>query len=122
MIRDLSPAAGKRILVAEDEYFIAKDVVDELEAAGAEVVGPVATTAAALSFVAGSRLDGAILDINLRDGLVYPVADALLERGVPFVFATGFGAAMIPERFAGIALCEKPVDFDKCFGTLLAER
>jgi len=55
------------------------------------------------------RLDGAVLDINLRGEMAYLIADALRERGVPFVFATGYDHATIPARFAGIVRCEKPV-------------
>ena len=102
--------AGKRLLVAEDEYFIAKGLARHLTAAGAEVVGLTASVSDALWVVQSERLDGAVLDINLRGDLVYPVADALLERGVPFVFATGYSASAIPERYAAIARCEKPVE------------
>jgi hypothetical protein len=56
------------------------------------------------------RLDGAVLDINLHDKRVYPVADALKARGVPFVFATGYDASMIPEPYVSAPRYEKPVD------------
>ena len=57
----------------------------------------------------GDRLDGAVLDINLRDQRVYPVADALAARGVPFVFLTGYDAWVIPDAHVGVPRCEKPV-------------
>jgi len=59
------------------------------------------------------RLDGAVLDLNLRGEMGFQVADILAERMVPFVFATGYDRAVIPERFAGIARCEKPISVEK---------
>ena len=103
---------GKRVLVVEDDYFIAKGLARSLKASGADVLGPVATVADALELVEAEPLDGAVLDINLRGDLVYPVADALSGRRVPFIFATGYGATAIPERYASIARCEKPVEAD----------
>jgi len=58
----------------------------------------------------GDRLDGAVLDINLRNERVFPVADALTARGVPFLFTTGYDADSIPKAYAGAPRCEKPVD------------
>jgi hypothetical protein len=52
----------------------------------------------------------AILDINLGGAMVYPVADALRARGVPFIFATGYEAWSIPEAYSDVPRCEKPVD------------
>lgn len=102
--------AGRRVLVVEDDYFIAKGLVRYLRAAGADVVGPAATVADALDLVQAGPLDGAVLDLNLQGELAFAVADALVERRVPFVFATGYGADVIPERHTGIVRCEKPVD------------
>jgi CheY-like chemotaxis protein len=103
---------GKRLLVVEDEYLIAMDLSDLIEKAGGEVVGPAGSVEDALELVAreADRLDGAVLDINLRDERVYPVADALNASGVPFVFVTGYDAEMIPEAYAGVPRYEKPVD------------
>lgn len=102
---------GRRILVVEDEYMVAGEVVGELEARGALVVGPVPTVARALEIVeASGALDGAVLDVNLHDEMAFPVADALAARGVRFVLSTGYDKAVIPERFAGVPRCEKPVD------------
>lgn len=95
--------------MVEDEYLIALQVETSLGDAGAEVVGPVGTLRGALNAVSGAgRLDAAVLDINLRGETVYPLADALVARGVPFVFATGYDQATIPERYAGVAVCDKP--------------
>jgi CheY-like chemotaxis protein len=102
--------AGRRILLVEDEYFIADDMVTYFESRGADVVGPVASVQGALDLLASTTdLDAAIVDVNLFGELAYPVADALLERGVPFVFATGYDSAVIPSRFSSVLRCEKPV-------------
>jgi CheY-like chemotaxis protein len=103
--------AGRHILLVEDDYFIAYDLATTFEAAGVKVVGPVASLSDALDLIARTdRLDGAILDINLRGEMVYPLADALKARSIPVVFATGYGRHDIPARYADVPLCEKPVD------------
>ena len=101
--------SGCRILVVEDEYMIADDITQALVAAGAEVLGPVASAADAAELIAGGgRIDAAILDINLRDGAVFPAADTLAERNIPFAFATGYEQWSLPERFQGRPVVEKP--------------
>jgi DNA-binding LytR/AlgR family response regulator len=103
---------GRCLLVVEDEYLLAADLTASLESLGVEVVGPAASVEEALSLVEnkGGRLDGAVLDINLRNERVYPVADVLTARGVPFVFTTGYDAIAIPAAYARAPRCEKPVD------------
>lgn len=103
--------AGRHVLIVEDEYLIAQEMVCLFSAAGAEVVGPVATVQGALELVEkAERLDGAVIDINLRGEMAYPVADALVKRGVPVVFATGYDVNALPARYDGLPACEKPVD------------
>jgi DNA-binding LytR/AlgR family response regulator len=103
---------GCRLLVVEDEYLIAADLTASLELLGVEVIGPAASVEEALSLVEnnGSRIDGAVLDINLQNERVYPVADVLTARGVPFVFTTGYDAVAVPIAYACVPRCEKPVD------------
>ncbi|WP_244478378.1 response regulator [Methylobacterium sp. Leaf113] len=113
--------AGRRVLVVEDEYFIADDLRHQLEACGAEVLGPVPRVGEALALIAATpEIDAAVLDINLQDETVYPVADALQARGVTFLFATGYEKAAIPSRYAGVRHCEKPLELsmvtDALFG------
>ena len=116
-----STLAHRRVLLVEDEYFIAVELHSALESRGAEVVGPAATVKDALALVAGAGpLDGAVLDINLRGEMAYPVADALLTRGIPFVFTTGYDEAVIPSRFTGIVRCEKPANPVKVAEALFA--
>jgi CheY-like chemotaxis protein len=102
--------SGRRILVAEDEYTIAAEILDALELRGAEVVGPAPTVARALELVQAERLDGAVLDINLKGELAFSVADALVERNIRFVFTTGYDPGIVPERHRGVPRCEKPQD------------
>lgn len=86
----LSPLTGARILVVEDEPFIAFDLMMAIEEAGATAVGPAATIAEALDFIGAHPPDGAILDVNLPDGVIGPVLDAL-PRGAGIVVHTGVG-------------------------------
>ena len=106
----LSAYKHKRILVVEDEYFLADEVRQKLEGLGAVVVGPVATVTDAMELIEGSEIDAAILDVHLGDEFVFPVADRLDELDIPFVFATGYDPAYIPMAYSGFALCEKPTE------------
>ena len=106
--------------MVEDEYFLADDIVRGLKDKGAEVLGPVGDIDDALDLIEETEhLDGVVLDLNLKGELAYPVADALMERGIPFVFATGYDQAHIPARYAGVTRCEKPVDAPKIAKALL---
>ena len=101
---------GRRILVVEDEYFIADDIARALTKLGAEVVGPAPDLERADALLSGNPVDWAVLDINLQGEMVYPVAKALRERGVPFIFATGYDASSIPNGYADVPRWEKPFD------------
>src|SRR3712207_2395001 len=100
--------AYRRVLIVEDEYFLADDMAQVLRKFGAQVVGPVQTTDKALALLAEEPVDAAILDINLKGQMVFPVADALREQGVPFVFATGYDASAVPETYRDVPRWEKP--------------
>lgn len=102
---------GSRVLVVEDEFFIADDLRSALVDAGAEVIGPVSTCAEGLAIVRTEAvISFAILDINLGGELCFPIADALMDRDVPFLFATGYEQAIVPARFAHVVRWEKPFD------------
>lgn len=116
----VSNLSGRRILVVEDELMIAMLIDDVLKEAGCQVVGPMPRLAAALNAASNERLDGAVLDINLAGELVSPVADRLTERGVPFIFLTGYGWHMLPERFHSRPLVTKPCRQDLLLATLAA--
>jgi CheY-like chemotaxis protein len=108
---------GRRLLLVEDEYLVAADLAASLESLGVEVIGPAASVEEALSFVQkdGVPLDGAVLDINLGNERVYPVAEVLRALGIPFLFTTGYDAAAIPSAYAQVPRCEKPVDRTQLF-------
>lgn len=100
---------GCRVLVVEDEYLLADDLSFALTAAGADVLGPVPTVEEAIARIsAEQRIDVAVLDVNLRGDMVFPVADALIARGIPFAFATGYDHEALPDRFTGVPRVEKP--------------
>lgn len=101
---------GRRILVAEDKFFIATELRQELEKNGAEILGPSASIDAALRLSrTADSLDAALLDIDLGGEMAYPVADALLERNVPFIFISGFGRQGLSEKYADTPLLDKPI-------------
>jgi len=107
-------ANERSILVVEDEYLIAAELQRQLEQMGVRVLGPVPTVAAALDLLAtANQVDAAILDVNVHGENVFPVADAVRERGLPLVFATGYDQLALPDRYAGLPRCEKPVDVEQ---------
>jgi CheY-like chemotaxis protein len=99
---------GLRVLVVEDEAAISLLLEDMLLDFGCVVVGPAARLATALDTVQRERLDLAILDVNVAGEPIYPVAEALLERSVPFVFSTGYGSAGIKDAFRDRPVLQKP--------------
>lgn len=112
---------GKRIMVVEDEYMLAQELALFLQAHGAVIVGPVGTVRAALDLATKESLHAAVLDVNLRNQRVYPVADALIERAVPIVFATGYDELLMQRPYIGRPRCPKPLDKDALLRALLRE-
>jgi len=104
-----------RVLIAEDEFMVAESLRHELEDIGAIVIGPCATLEQTLAEIASEvqRIDGAVLDVNLAEHAVYPAADMLTARGIPFIFTTGYDANNLPPRFAAIPRCEKPISVSR---------
>lgn len=106
-----SPLSGRRVLVVEDEYFLADDLVRALTALGAETIGPYGDVNEASHVVNGDvAIDAAIMDVNLRDELVFPLARILRARQVPFVFMTGYDGTSIDAEFQDVQLWGKPLD------------
>ena len=105
---DATPFAGKRVLVVEDEAIVAMLIEDILGEMGVEVVGPATRNAQAIGLLAEGPVDAAILDVNLGAETTVPTARELRARGIPFAFATGYGAAGVPPEFAGQATLPKP--------------
>jgi CheY-like chemotaxis protein len=113
-----SVLAGKRVLVVEDEHLVALALAEELELAGAVVIGPAASLGTALELIERNELDGAILDIELQSRLSYPAADALLARTIPFLFTTGYDASVVPDAYDGVPTVQKPVHSEAVLETL----
>ncbi len=103
--------AGREILVVEDQYFLADEICRALANAGAAIVGPFGQVSDGHAAVkANPNLSGAVLDVNLDGTMVFPIADALRARGIPFVFTTGYDEKMIPAAYGDVPRFEKPVD------------
>ena len=103
------PFAGLRVMIVEDEYLVADDLARGVRAFGANTVGPVPTLQPALDLVRRERIDVAFLDLNLNDLRVFPVADELAQRAIPFAFLTGYERALLPPHYRDRPHFEKPV-------------
>jgi DNA-binding response OmpR family regulator len=106
------------ILVAEDEMLVAMMMEDLLKQAGYRVLMAARLTKG-LVMAASEPIDAAILDINLAGRASFPLADELMRRQIPFMFASGYGSNGLPERFADIPILQKPYDMTT-FKTMLA--
>ena len=112
--------AGRRILVLEDDYLVVEEMVQELAASGAEVVGPIANLSKAFDRLEKvPDIQGAVLDINLQGEMVYPLADELIRRKIPFVFATAYDENAVPTAYRGHPRFTKPVDVREVAKALL---
>ena len=103
-------ARGRRVLLVEDEALVAMMIQDFLTESGHSVIGPISRASEAVEAARESDYDAAILDINLGDGMAYPVADILSARGIPFVFVTGYEADTIDDRFNRVPVLQKPIE------------
>lgn len=99
---------GMRVLLVEDEALIAMDLEATLWEAGCIVLGPIARVGQALAAVEGGGFDAALLDVNLNGEKVFPVADALAERKISFLFLTGYEKSILPERYHRCPILRKP--------------
>ena len=100
--------AGRRVLVVEDEALVAMLLETILEDMGCMAVGPAATVDEGLRMAADEAIDAALLDVNVAGRQVFPVAQLLKDRGVPFVFSTGYGEGGLPDEWRGQATLQKP--------------
>lgn len=98
-----------RILIVEDDATLAMDLASELECAGYDIVGPAHCLTRALELIKTSDFDAALLDIGLEQSTSYPAAEALMRRGVPFAFLSGYEARDMRPDFEKHALIDKPV-------------
>jgi CheY-like chemotaxis protein len=101
--------AGRRVLVVEDESLVAMLLETILEDMGCVPVGPASTVDEGLQMIGEDQpLDAALLDVNVAGKQVFPIAEALKARGVPFVFSTGYGEGGLPDEWRGQATLQKP--------------
>jgi CheY-like chemotaxis protein len=115
------PLTGRRILVVEDEYFLADDISRHFVSLGAEIIGPIAYLDDAAELLnAASTIDGALLDINVRSEMVFPLARLLRSRNVPFVFTTGYDRKSLGPEFVDVQVWEKPLDIPRVARSLTA--
>ncbi len=102
---------GKRVLVVEDEFLVSLTTIDFLEGIGCEVVGPAASLVSAIQLAQAESLDAAVLDINIAGDMVWPVAEELRRRSVPFLFLSAYPELKVmPADFAAVPCLGKPLE------------
>ncbi len=104
--------ARRRILVVEDEALVAMQLEDMLAELGHEIAASCARLDEAVATARTVACDVAVLDINLSGQKSFPVAEMLKDRGVPFLFATGYGASILPPALADARVLHKPYSLD----------
>ena len=114
----MSSLEGKRILVVEDEYFLAEELTEAIQAAGGIVIGPFARVSEAKQALIDG-VDLAVLNVRVRDGLTYPLADKLRGLSIPFVFASGQANDTEPEEWRTSSWIAKPYHPDTVVEWLL---
>jgi CheY-like chemotaxis protein len=112
------PIKTTRILVVEDEYLIRMLLEDMLADLGYEIAAAVGTIAEACAFAETGAFELAILDVNVDGKEIYPVADILAKRGLPFVFVSGYGEGSLAERYRGRPSLQKPFQAEQLKTTL----
>ena len=110
---DESMLRSARILVLEDDYYLATDLQVALERQGARVIGPFADVADAAQALAADPPDCALVDLNLGRGISFELPHELARRSIPFAFVTGYDRSSIPDEFAATVRVEKPVAAQK---------
>ena len=106
--------AGNRVLLVEDEILVAMMMKDILTELGFSVVGPFSRLGEAMVAAVHEEINAGIIDVNLGGEFVYPVADVLAARKIPFVFITGYGVESIDSRFGYVPIVKKPVQHRRC--------
>ena len=109
---------GRRILVVEDDYYLATDTARALRGAGAEVLGPCATEEDAQAELEEQRPDAVVVDVNLGLGPSFKLAQRLKDGAIPFVFTTGYDAGVIPAEFEAFERLEKPLQLRHIVGAV----
>jgi len=105
---------GLRVLIVEDSFLIADTICEVLSECGCEIVGPAPSLERGWQLSQQEGLDGALLDVNLGGEFSFPIAITLTERGIPFLFLTGYDdLSVMPEEFRTVQRILKPFDFDE---------
>jgi CheY-like chemotaxis protein len=118
-----SSLQGRRVLIVEDELMIRMLLEDMLGDFGCIIAGEAGTIDQAMALVRDTAFDVAVLDVNVEGVVITPVAAELAARGVPFVFATGYGARGLPDGYTDRPVVQKPfetVALEKALGVALA--
>ena len=111
---------GRRVLILEDDYLIVADLLETLQSLGADTIGPCATLdQGRMHLQSGRPIDVAVLDVNLSGSPVFPFADELRARGIPYVFATAYDDTFIPQVHRDVARFRKPYDVRRLAAALL---
>ena len=113
---------GARIFIVEDELMVAMLIEDMLTDLGCHVVGVASRLEEAVIKASSMVFDGLILDLNLNGSETFDVAEVLTKRGIPFVFATGYGASGVPEAYHGVPILTKPfqrTELELCLACIL---
>jgi DNA-binding response OmpR family regulator len=103
---------GLTVLVVEDNYYLANEICATLRLQGATIAGPTSNIEHALDLLATTKLDCAVLDINLHGEFSFELAEELRRRRVPLIFTTGYDKTILPAPFLDAVRLEKPVDLD----------
>ena len=102
---------GFRVLVVEDEVLVSMVIEDMLTRFGCKVVGPAGNVSEALALIEAAAIDGALLDVNLGgERLGFRVADVLASRGIPVLFASGYGKSILVSPHLDVPVLPKPFD------------
>lgn len=109
---------GWRVLIVEDEYFLADDLARGFAQEGISIAGPVPSLEQAMELVEQRQINLAVLDIALDGSKAYDVADALIAQDVPFLFVTGYDRDAIPDRYADVPICQKPASAKEVISAL----
>jgi CheY-like chemotaxis protein len=121
---DVSGTTGRRIFIVEDESMVTMLIEDTLADLGYEVTGSASRIEEALIKTSSLTFDAAILDVNLNGFETFTIADKLVREEIPFLFATGYGAAGLPDRFCDVPMLQKPfrqADLEKALSATFAK-
>ena len=100
--------SNRNVLVVEDEMMIAMLIEDMLDEFGCKLVGPATSIPRALELIGKESIEIAVLDLNLDGHDTYAIADALQEKNVPFIFATGYGSIGLRKEYGNRPILQKP--------------